>query len=78
MMIRTAWVETESGYDLVAAAHGDEYYRAYFEEAVEAATIDYDSEPQVLCLTVDDSLVASLFAEHELDRDDASAVGERD
>lgn len=63
MMIRTAWVEIESGFELVAAANDDDYFGVWFDLEVDRKTFEYDMEPLVLCLDVDDSLIAELFAD---------------
>src|SRR5690606_5522410 len=74
MMIRTAWVETDGGFELVAAANDDDSNYPYFEENVEYEAINYDAEPLILCLTVDDDLLARLFASHNLDGEDSEGA----
>lgn len=62
MKIWTAWVETESGFDLVAAATDDDYSGGYSDIELERKSFDYDMEPRVLCLDVEDSFIGELVA----------------
>lgn len=62
MKIWTAWAETESGFDLVAAGTDDDYYSGHFDTQVEQKSFDYEMYPRVLCLDVDDNLITELFA----------------
>lgn len=63
MRILTAWVETDGGYEIVAAANDDDYSYCYFEEKLEREEINYDQEPRVLRLDIDDSRIADLFTD---------------
>ena len=63
MIIRTAWVLTDSGYELVAAIDEPNYDPAYFDEKLDFAALNYDFEPRLLDITIDDQLVADLFAD---------------
>lgn len=68
MKIWTAWVEVEGSYEVVASADADYYSGGYFDLELERKFFDYDQEPRLLCLEVEDSLIAELFTDGDTDR----------